>query len=78
MLRCKHLLNCIDIGQKEYEEFVKTRFKDKDKRLFDPIPKIIKKTKKIKAVIIDTQRESSKTQHFINIARARGYDIDNS
>ena len=38
--------------------------------MFDPIPKIIKKTKKPKAVIIDIQRETSKAQHFIDIANS--------
>ena len=32
------LLECLEIGEKSYEEFVETRFQDKEKHLHDTIP----------------------------------------
>lgn len=73
--KSKYLLNCISLGQQAYEEFVKTRFKDKEKSLFDPIKKTSKQHKICKDSTADIQKDTNNALHIIDIARARGYDI---
>ena len=46
---CTFLLSCIDEGEVRYKEFIRTRFEEKTKKIFDTIPKTrVTKTKRKK------------------------------
>lgn len=71
--KSKYLLNCISLRQQAYGEFVKTRFKDKEKSLFDPIKKMSKKHNIYKDSPAVVQKDTNNALHIIDIARARGF-----
>ncbi|KAG1664878.1 Transposable element Tc3 transposase [Nymphon striatum] len=75
------LLECLEIGEKSYEEFVKTRFQNKEKHLHDTIP-TNRKTVFVKRISTPStakksmaKKDAAETIRYINYARERGYSM---
>ncbi|KAG1649147.1 hypothetical protein GQR58_029262 [Nymphon striatum] len=75
------LFECLEIGEKSYEEFVKTRFQNKEKHLHDTIP-TNRKTVFVKRIstpstakISMAKKDAAETIRYINYARERGYSM---
>ncbi|KAG1677970.1 Kunitz-type serine protease inhibitor bitisilin-3 [Nymphon striatum] len=75
------LLECLEIGEKSYEEFVKTRFQNKEKHLHDTIPTnrktvFVKRTSTPSTVKKSmAKKDAAETIRYIDYARERGYSM---
>ena len=73
---CTFLLSCIDEGEVRYKEFIRTRFEEKTKKIFDTIPKTrVTKTKRKKDEIPDIKKETISFMRSIDQGRLRQYNI---
>ena len=75
------LLACLEIGEKSYQEFVETRFQDKEKHLHDTIPTnrktvFVKRTSTQPTVKkLMAKKDAAETIRYIDYARERGYSM---
>ena len=75
------LLECLETGEKSYQEFVETRFRNKEKHLHDTIP-TNRKTVFVKHASTPStakksmaKKDAAETIRYIDYARERGYSM---
>jgi len=74
-----HLMRAVEIGEKEYTDFRENRLDKKNMKLFDTISNIKHMGSKSKTVqkTLDIKNETLTFLRVIEIARLRGYDLEN-
>ena len=72
-----YLVNCMQIGEDAYQKYIKQRFIEKSKQLFDVIHKTFKRKKvSVATKSPDIQKENLKALKFIDYARLRNYNVE--
>ena len=75
------LIHCLEIGEKSYQDFVQTRFQNKEKNLHDTIPTnrktvFVKHSGTQPTVKKSTAtKDAAETIRYIDYARERGYSM---
>nr|CAD7461177.1 unnamed protein product [Timema tahoe] len=69
-------LTCYKMGETAYKLFRRERFVDKSKKLFDKVAKMKMSNSQQHMKTIHTQNETSDALYLLDVARERGYAID--
>ena len=75
------LIHCLKIGEKSYQDFVNTRFQNKEKNLHDPIrtnrKTVFAKRSRTQPIVkkLTATQDAAETIRYIDYARERGYSM---